>query len=56
VVGRWEGGGTHTGPPSATFSRAPFRRRPAGRCGLPERPCSGSSTAKLPKKSAWTMA
>jgi hypothetical protein len=42
--------------PSATFSPAPFRRRPAERCGLPERLCSASRTAKLPKKSAWTMA
>ncbi|HMD66275.1 MAG TPA: ester cyclase [Stellaceae bacterium] len=39
-------------PPLATFSPAPFRRRPAGRCGLPERLYSGSRTPKLPKKSA----
>jgi SnoaL-like polyketide cyclase len=56
VVGRWEVAARTPDPPSATFSPAPFRRRPAGRCGLPERLCSGSRTAKLPKKSAWTMA
>ena len=38
VVGRWDGGGTH----GSAFSDLPIGslpRRPAARCGLPERPC-----------------
>jgi hypothetical protein len=56
VVGRWEGGGTHTGPPLATSSADRCRRPPAGKCGSPERQFFGSKTAKLRKRSVWTMA
>jgi hypothetical protein len=56
VVGRWEGGGTHTGPRSVIFSSVPSPRCPAGRCGSQERPCFGSKTARSQRKSAWTMA
>ena len=45
VVGRWEGGGTHTGPAFSIFSLARCRRHPVGRCGSPEQPCSASRTA-----------
>jgi hypothetical protein len=55
VVGRWEGGGTHTGPAFSDFSSVPYRRLPAARCGSLERPCFGSKTARLQRKSAWTM-
>ena len=55
VVGRWVGGGTHTGPHSATFYTVPSPRPPAGRCGLPARRYSASRTAGSRKKSVWTM-
>ena len=55
VVGRWEGGGTHTGPAFSDFLIGdPFRQPPVGRCGLPERPCFVSQTARSQKKSVWT--
>jgi hypothetical protein len=37
VVGRWEGGGTHTGPRSAISWPAPCARVPVGKCDLPVR-------------------
>jgi len=46
VVGRWEGGGTHTGPPSATSCSAPCRRHLAEQCGSRARPCSASRMAR----------
>ena len=39
VVGRWDGGGTHTGPAFSDLPIGSLPRRPAARCGLPERPC-----------------
>ena len=55
VVGRWVGGGTHTGQLSATFCTGPSPRLLAGRCGSPARPYSGLRTARSKKRSVWTM-
>jgi hypothetical protein len=55
VVGRWEGGGTHTGR-SAISSSALFRRHPVARCGSPGQPCSVSRMARSRKRSVSTMA
>ena len=51
VVGRWQGGGTHTGPAFSDFLMVPFRRLPAGRCNLLEPPCFVSKTGKSQRKS-----
>ena len=42
-------------PLSVIFSSVPCRRLLAGRCGSLERPCFGLKTARLQRKSAWTM-
>jgi SnoaL-like polyketide cyclase len=55
VVGRWEGGGTHTGLLLTTFASELFRRHPVGRCGLLEPQCFGLKMAKVQKKLVWTM-
>jgi hypothetical protein len=52
VVGRWVGGGTHTGAAFSDFLQGARRRRPAGRCGSPGRPSCGSRTAGSQRKSA----
>jgi len=36
VVGRWEGGGTHTGPAFSDFLAGALPRAPAGGCGSAE--------------------
>ena len=41
VVGRWAGGGTHTGSAFGDFLAAGCRPRPAGRCTSPARRSSG---------------
>ena len=57
VVGRWEGGGTHTPDLlSMTSSSDHCQRLPAGRCASAELPCSASRTAKSRKRSVWTTA
>jgi hypothetical protein len=52
VVGRWEGGGTHTA--ISSLDRYPLR--PVGKCASRARPCFGSKTARSSKKSDWTTA
>ena len=54
VVGRWEGGGTHTGSAFSDFLVGSLRQRLAGKCGSLGRPCFASRTAKSPRRSAWT--
>ena len=55
VVGRWEGGGTHTGPAfGAIFSPARCPRLQAGKCASPGRPCSASRTARSRRRSVST--
>jgi len=54
VVGRWEGGGTHTGLRSTISSSGRFPPRRGEKCTLPERRCCASKTAGSPRKSDWT--
>jgi SnoaL-like polyketide cyclase len=54
VVGRWEGGGTHSGPRTFWSARCPLR--PGGRCTSPAPRSSGSRTARSSRKSASTTA
>ena len=56
VVGRWEGGGTHTGAAFSDFLWGHSQQRRAARCGSPERPSSSSRTAGSFRKSVLTMA
>jgi len=51
VVGRWEGGGTHTGPAFSDFRLLRLRAR---KCDSREQPCFVSKMARLLKKSVWT--
>ena len=51
VVGRWEGGGTHTGP---AFSDFLVGSLPAGRCTSRGRRCSVSKAARSRRKLVWT--
>ena len=43
VVGRWEGGGTHTGPAFGDFLIGACRPRPAARCTSPAPRCCGEN-------------
>jgi hypothetical protein len=56
VVGRWEGGGTHTGPVFDDFVIGALPAASAARCISPVRPCSGSRTAGSARRWGWTTA
>jgi hypothetical protein len=56
VVGRWEGGGTHTGPAFDDFLSADCRRPRVGRCTSRERRYCASRTERSSKRLAWTTA
>src|SRR5713101_3632340 len=56
VLGRWEGGGTHTGPALSDFLVGSLPPATAGKCGSPERRCFGSKRARSRRRSAWTTA
>jgi hypothetical protein len=50
VVGRWEGGGTHTGPAFADFRLDLYRQQQVARCTSQEPQYYGSRTARLRKR------
>lgn len=52
VVGRWKGGGTHTGPAFSDSDR--FQRLPAEQCSATALRCFVSRTARSQKKSVST--
>jgi len=56
VVGRWEGGGTHTGPRFPISWPGRCLRIPDARCDLPVRQFSSCRTARSSRKSDWMMA
>jgi len=57
VVGRWEGGCTHTGPAFSDFLIVRSRRIPVEKCASRERPFFVfRKTSRYVKKSAWTTA
>jgi predicted SnoaL-like aldol condensation-catalyzing enzyme len=49
VVGRWEGGGTHTGPAFSDFRMGSIPAARAARCSSRGRPCFGWSRGGSPK-------
>jgi SnoaL-like polyketide cyclase len=56
VVGRWQGGGTHTGPAFSDSSSDHFPLQPVARCTSPEPPFCALRTARWSKRSASTTA
>ena len=55
VVGRWTGGGTHTGPAFSDFLAGGLPATPGRKMSSPGPPCCVSKTARSSRKSAWTM-
>jgi SnoaL-like polyketide cyclase len=56
VVGRWEGGGTHTGPAFSDFLMGSLPAASGRKMRSPERQCCACRRAGSPRKSGWTMA
>jgi len=55
VVGRWEGGGTHTGPALAIFSPARFRPRSGRKMRFTGYDGASGRERRIAEESAWTM-
>jgi hypothetical protein len=56
VVGRWEGGGTHTGPAFSDFLIGSLPAASGRKMRFSGRPYFACRMARSPRKSGWTMA